>query len=50
MELVNVELVNVELVDTTKSDIEEGIISINETCSSKIDTPPLSGQSVYVLM
>ena len=37
-------------VDTVNDVVEAGEISMNETCSSSIGTPPSFGQSVYVLM
>ena len=46
VELVDVELVDVELVDRIKSATDEDVMSINETCSSSIGTPPSFGQSV----
>jgi len=48
VEFVDVEFV--EFVDNIKSVVEAGEISMNETCSCNIGTPPSFGQSVYVLM
>ena len=42
----SVELVNTEFEDKVKSDMDDDEISINDTCSSSIGTPPSVGQSV----
>ena len=50
VEFVEVEFVEVEFVDSVKSVVNDGAISMNETCSCNIGTPPSFGQSVNVLM